>query len=216
MLPGVIIYDVVSLDGRIEGFEPDVGAFYTLARDIAEDVILAGADTMLAGGDAVPADDLASPPAEPSGGSAPLLAIVDSRGRVRSWDWLREQQYWRDAVALVSDATPADYLAHLDSRRVARFACGADRVDLRAALTWLVDEHGVRTVRVESGGALNGALLRAGLATEVHLLVQPCLAGEAQRSFVRGALSAPVALELIACDARDDGLVHVRYRVADT
>ncbi len=131
MLPRVIVYDAVSLDGRIEGFEPDIGRFYSMAR-WGEEVILAGADTMLAGGEASAApDDPASPPPEPAepAASGPLLAIVDSRGRFRSWDWVRAQHaFWRDAVALVSEGTSQEYLAHLASRGVSSFTAGTGRV----------------------------------------------------------------------------------------
>jgi 2,5-diamino-6-(ribosylamino)-4(3H)-pyrimidinone 5'-phosphate reductase len=219
VLPKVVLYDAVSLDGRVEGFAPDIGRFYSLAR-WGEDVILAGADTMLAGGEADAArDDPHSPAPAPAAPDAkgPLLAITDSRGRVRSWDWIRAQQpFWRDAVALVSDETPGEYRAHLDGRGVRTFAAGSGHVDLRAALEWLESEYGARVVRVESGGALNTALLRQGLATELALLVHPALAGEDARSFVRGALSTSVPLTLRDCEVLDDGLVWLRYEVTGT
>lgn len=217
MLPRVIVYDAVSLDGRIEGFEPDIGRFYSMAR-WGEEVILAGADTMLAGGEASAApDDPASPPPEPAepAASGPLLAIVDSRGRFRSWDWVRAQHaFWRDAVALVSEGTSQEYLAHLASRGVSSFTAGTGRVDLRAALEWLAAEHGARTVRVESGGALNTALLKSGLVAEVALLVHPVVAGAEARAWVREDLGREVRLELRECERLDGRLVWLRYEVA--
>jgi 2,5-diamino-6-(ribosylamino)-4(3H)-pyrimidinone 5'-phosphate reductase len=217
VLPKVVLYDAVSLDGRVEGFAPDIGRFYSLA-EWGEDVILAGADTMLAGGEADAAPDDPAAPAPPSAApdaKGPLLAITDSRGRLRSWDWIRAQQpFWRDAVALVSEATPEDYRAHLDGRAVRTFTAGHDRVDLRAALVWLATEYGARVVRVESGGSLNAALLRAGLVSELALLVHPSLAGEDAQSFVRGGLPEAVALTLLDCEVLDDGLLWLRYDVA--
>jgi hypothetical protein len=55
--------------------------------------------------------------------------------------------------------------------------CGDERVDLPAALELLRREHGARAVRVDSGGRLNGAFLRAGLVDEVSLLVHAVLVG---------------------------------------
>ena len=52
----------------------------------------------------------------------------------------------------------------------------AGALDLPAALAGF---EGV--VRVDSGGALNGALLRAGLVDEISLLVHPVLVGDAPR-----------------------------------
>ena len=213
MRPRVILFDAVSVDGRIEGFSADIGRFYELARKVPEDVTLAGADTMLAGGDEIPLDDVTAPPPQIPSRSAPLIAIVDSRGRFRSWDWLREQPYWRDAVALVSEATPAAYLEHLDSRGVRWFRAGGDHVDLPTALDWLAEEHGAAVVRVESGGALNSALLAAGLAAELWLLVHPVIASAENRSFVRGAGVSGVRLDLSECEPLDGGLVFARYLV---
>jgi len=215
MLPKVVLYDAVSLDGRTEGFAPDVGRFYSQAR-WGEVVILAGADTMLAGGDSIPVDDSTAPVPTPTGGSGPLMAIVDSRRRVRNWDAWRTTEYWRDAVALVSEATPAEYRAHLEARGVRTFSAGSDRVDLRAALEWLAADHGARVVRVESGGSLNGALLRAGLADEVALLVHPVIVGEGARSFVQGDLPVGVRLELTETETLDGGLLWLRHEVVRT
>lgn len=50
-------------------------------------------------------------------------------------------------------------------------------MDLHAALYHLATRYGVSKVRVKSGGALNGVLLREGLVDEVHLLVHPTIAG---------------------------------------
>jgi 2,5-diamino-6-(ribosylamino)-4(3H)-pyrimidinone 5'-phosphate reductase len=82
----------------------------------------------------------------------PLLAVTDRRSRIPSWMW--------DALRSAGhwrDAVPV-------------------RSDLREAVAGF---SGV--VRVDSGGALNGALLRAGLVNELSLLVHPVLVGEAPR-----------------------------------
>ncbi|MFA5843356.1 MAG: dihydrofolate reductase family protein [Coriobacteriia bacterium] len=213
MFPRVIIYDAVSLDGRVEGFDADIGRFYELSRAFGEDAILAGADTMLAGGPEVPLDGPEIPKYAVGRKRGPLLAIVDSRGRVRFWDWLREQEFWGEPVALASVSTPATHLAHLSARRVPYLVAGTDRVDLSAALAWLAAEYGVRTVRVESGGALNSALLDAGLVSEVSLLVHPAIADGDALSFVRAPLPDGTRLEATHCEEVAGGLVWLRYRV---
>ena len=50
MLPHVIIHNVVSLDGRNSGFEPDLGLFYGLIGEWREDATLVGCDTLLSAG----------------------------------------------------------------------------------------------------------------------------------------------------------------------
>ena len=179
LLPSIILHNVVSLDGRMDWFTPGVGLFYELASRWQEDATLAGSDTILGAGEPVPEEDeQASEPTPGSpGDTRPLLAVPDSRGRVRIWQYLGEQPYWRGMVSLCSRSTPDEHLEYLKERRVEVIVAGDDRVDLRAALEELRDRHGVKTVCVDSGGTLNGVLLRAGLVDEVSLLVHPSLIG---------------------------------------
>lgn len=99
--PHVIVHVAVSLDGAIDGFDVDVGTYYRLAGTWSEDVTLVGADTILAQ-DALLADGAGPGPA-PDG---PVLAVVDSRARVRSWNALRDAGYWSDVIALEAESTP--------------------------------------------------------------------------------------------------------------
>ena len=87
-------------------------------------------------------------------------------------------------------------------------------MDLPAALDALAERHGARVVRVDSGGALAGALLRHGLVDELSLLVHPCVAGAAghHRWHGDGPVTA-LALACIAAQPLDDGLVWLRYRI---
>jgi 2,5-diamino-6-(ribosylamino)-4(3H)-pyrimidinone 5'-phosphate reductase len=73
-------------------------------------------------------------------------------------------------------------------------------------------------VRVDSGGALSGALVRAGLVDEVSVLLEPVLVGGVTpRTFLRGpdpAAPDDVAkLRLLNVEQFDDGLVWLRYGV---
>ena len=47
MLPRVIVYNAVSLDGRIDWFTPDIEQFYGLAAHWQEDATLAGSETIV-------------------------------------------------------------------------------------------------------------------------------------------------------------------------
>jgi hypothetical protein len=62
-------------------------------------------------------------------------------------------------------------------RSIEELVVGAERVVLARALTALGQREGVEVVRVDSGGALIGALLNAGLLDEMSLLIHPRLAG---------------------------------------
>jgi 2,5-diamino-6-(ribosylamino)-4(3H)-pyrimidinone 5'-phosphate reductase len=131
---------------------------------------------------------------------------------------LREQPYWRDVVALCAEGTPPAPLDLLRATGVSAVVAGEERVDLRRALEVLTDEHGVRTVRVDAGGALIGALLRRGLVDEVSVIVEPRLVGgESHKWLVRAPDAGPadvVALSLRELERLDDGALWLRYDVA--
>jgi 2,5-diamino-6-(ribosylamino)-4(3H)-pyrimidinone 5'-phosphate reductase len=72
-------------------------------------------------------------------------------------------------------------------------------------------------VRVDAGGGLNGALLRAGLADEVSVVIAPYLAARAAADPLNlvAELGDPdvLALELAALERLRQGHVWLRYTV---
>ena len=63
---------------------------------------------------------------------------------------------------------------------------------------------------VSGSGTLVRAMLADGLIDELHLFVYPLTRGTGPRLFAEGA--APRNLTLAACDAYDNGVVHLCYR----
>lgn len=221
MLPRVIVHNAVSLDGRIDGFPAEIGLFYELAGYWQADAHLAGCDTLLQMESEIPdigdADPRPIPPIDPQDPRA-LLVVPDSRGRLRRWRGLRQLPYWRGAVALCSRSTPQEYLENLVKWHVPYLIAGDDHVDLRAALELLNLHFHVRTVLVDSGGTLNGVLMRAGLVDEVSVLIHPYLiGGTSPRSFLRGPDpqegQAPAMLRLIHMEQVREHLVWLRYEL---
>ncbi len=138
-------------------------------------------DVTLAGADTILAQSEALASEGPGPNlEGPLLAVTDRRSRIPSWMW--------DAL-----------------RRAGHWR---DAVPVRSSLPAAVAGFdGV--VRVDSGGALNGALLRAGLVDELSLLVHPVLVGEAPRWHGAPA-PAGIALTPLEGGAPD----WLRYRVS--
>jgi 2,5-diamino-6-(ribosylamino)-4(3H)-pyrimidinone 5'-phosphate reductase len=204
--PYTVVHVAVSVDGATTGFEPDQGRFYELAAKWDEDVTLAGSDTILAQEAA-----LASAPLPGPAEDGPLLAVVDGLGRVRQWDLLRRCGHWSDVVALRSEATPEAARGEPERELVA----GADRVDLGDALTRLASD-GARTVRVDSGGGLTGALLGDGLVDELSLLIHPVLVGGDGPRWHGPGRTPSRRLEPVASESFGDGVVWLRYRVGST
>jgi 2,5-diamino-6-(ribosylamino)-4(3H)-pyrimidinone 5'-phosphate reductase len=189
MKPRVVIHNAVSLDGKVTGFDVDMRRYYALASTWKEDATLCGSGTILAAPEGRVEDkDEECPTARRDSrkDKRPLLVVADSRGRVRCWSLLLNAGLWRDGVALCSERTPQRHLAYLRRRGVASIITGKKRVDLKTALGRLNTRHGVKTVRVDSGGALNAALLHAGLVDEVSLLVHPVFAGNPARPLFDG------------------------------
>ncbi len=220
MLPRVVVHNELSLDGRVTGFDVHMELYYRLASLIGEDAILAGADTILAAPDDFEEeteDDLTAFAAGPGAGR-PCLVIPDSRGRVRTWHMLRRWPLWGRFIALVSDTTPEEYLEYLEARNVDTITAGDDHVDLRRALEELNERYGVQVVRTDSGGTLNGVLLKEGLVDELSVLLNASFAGDADTvPFVRSppgwSREDAVRLELLSVDEMDDETVHLRYQV---
>ena len=222
--PWVTIHSLSSVDGRLDGFPPDVGLYYRLAAQLPHQAVLSGSGTILAAAVAAGVE-MASHEAVPAGRAPhgsdvglPWLVVVDSRGRVPRLDWLRSSGHWRDVVVLCASATPSDHIHRLHRAGVHHEVIGDAHVDLRGALHILADRYDVRSVRVDAGPGLNGALLRADLVDEVSVVVAPYVAG---RGFPRplrlfAGLRAEDArrLRLISVDALDDDHLWLRYRVA--
>ncbi len=200
-LPYVVAHVAVSLEGATTGFRPALEQFYRLAGTWHEDVTLVGADTILEQ-EAALADAPRPGPAQ----DGPLLAVVDGRARVHQWESLRTVGHWSDVVALRCASTP-----RADGPWVEEIVVGTGMVDLTGALRMLGARPGVDVVRVDSGGALIGALLAQELVDEVSLLVHPCLVGPGHgRRWHGEAVVPPGGMALVHNETLGE-LVWLRY-----
>ncbi len=197
MRPHVVTQLAVSLDGVTSGFDLDLARFYALATLWQEDVTLVGANAILAQETAVRAAPRPGP--RPDG---PVLAVVDSRARVQSWDQLRELGYWSDVLALYADQSPP----RPTDATTRELVTGYDHVDLVEVLD-VLGEQGAQVVRADSGGALVCALLELGLLDELALLVHPVLVGSAKPwCDIRQQ-----GLRLVDTEVFEGGVVWLRY-----
>ena len=213
MLPRVILHNAVSLDGRIDGFPIDLHQYYELIATWNEDATLAGSDTFLKAASEAPAEDesaLIQPKVDPSDQRA-LLVIPDSRGRIRTWHYLRSLPYWRSFVSLCTKSTPQEYFHYLQKRHIDYIITGTDHVDLRKALEELYSRYAVRVVRVDAGGTLNGLLLSRGLVSEVSILIYPSLVGGETQSSIFRALDMPAVSDAdLASGLSAEGMISLK------
>ena len=143
------------------------------------------------------------------------FVVVDGRGRM---EWTRTGDDETALLLLVCRSTPPGYLARLRELGVGWLVCGERRVELGTALRRLGAELGVRCVRADGGGGINGALVRAGLVDELHVVTMPILVGGAGTpTFLDGDPMAPdgvpVRLRVVATQGGAEGSVWTHYEV---
>jgi len=196
-----------------------MGLYYSLAARWQADAMLSGSETMLtayAGAEEI-SQEQAAGPREMNPLAVPFLVVVDSRGQIRTWRRICHEPYWQRVVMLCSRATPAEPVEYARRCGVECIVAGDERVDLSAALDELNARYGIKTVRVDSGGQLNGALLRAGLVDQVSVLIHPCLVGgTSPRSiFVAPDLTSAnaIPLKLTQVERLEGDLVWLQYEV---
>ncbi len=222
MKPHVIVFNSVSLDGRIDFYSGrvDMGTYYTLAAGWNADTILCGSNTMLS---ASPPEKMPDPavfekPEMYHPLAVPLLVAVDSKGRIRNWNHIRSGPFFHDVVVLCSKTTPEDYLEYLDRIGIDCIITGKDHIDPRESLETLNGRFGVKRIRVDSGGILTGVLLRAGLVDEFSVLLDPCLVGGTTPASIFNArdLSSAegiIRLKLIHIEQLKDDIVWLKYDI---
>jgi 2,5-diamino-6-(ribosylamino)-4(3H)-pyrimidinone 5'-phosphate reductase len=142
--------------------------------------------------------------------------IADSHGRLV---WEENEIDGDHIVVLLSELVSTEYLELLRERGVSYLLAGHPEVDLRSALEKIAAQYGVRTLLLEGGGRINGAMLSAGLVDEVSLLIAPVVDGRmgtpAVFDVARGdiALHGPHRLALEFVERRADDVLWLRYRV---
>jgi len=220
MLPTVILHMGISLDGRIDWGGGVDNPYYELVEQFGADADISGSNTILTAqfsGDPQTAlgtlyDIWIHKP------SRPLLAIVDSQGRVKNWDAIRVQPFWRRHISLCSQETPITHLEYLKESGIECIIAGEQNVDLRLALEELNARFHVQRVRVDSGGILNGVLLRQGLVDEISVIISPTLVGgrSPKTMFVAPDLESEegvIPLNLRSVEKIRERYVWLRYTV---
>jgi 2,5-diamino-6-(ribosylamino)-4(3H)-pyrimidinone 5'-phosphate reductase len=144
---------------------------------------------------------------------------MDPRGRLA---WESNEISGDHVVAMLAQRVSNEYLAFLREKRVSYLLTGTEDIDLVLALEKIGTVFGVRTLLLEGGGRINGAMLRAGLIDELSLLVAPVADGEVDRPAVfdvsaeaRGSAlrhrERPLVLRSV--ERRPDNILWLRYQL---
>jgi 2,5-diamino-6-(ribosylamino)-4(3H)-pyrimidinone 5'-phosphate reductase len=143
--------------------------------------------------------------------------LVDGRGRCRS-GYKATENAGGHVLHLVSLAAPPEYLAFLRGERIPYLVGGRVHADLEGALRKLRTILGVRALRLWGGGTLNGAMLRAGLIDEVHVILKPALIGGRRTPTLvdcddLAADERPAVLQLVSVRTEEHGFLWLHYRI---
>lgn len=228
MKPYVICHMTTSVDGRIlpkrwhPPYQDDNGIYERLHGEIGGDAWLVGRVT---------GQEFAKRDAPyPASGGTPIArenwfaqteadswaVVLDAGGKIA---WGRADIGGDPLVVVLAEAVADSHLAGLRQDGVSYIFAGENEIDLPAALETLNRDLGIERLLLEGGGAINGALLQAGLVDELSLIVAPSVDGTPGSAALfdihggPGALS-DVRMVLETCQALDDGYAWLRYRFA--
>lgn len=224
--PRVICHMATSIDGRVVAEAwPESAAvrreYETIHNNYGADAWMCGRITMEPFAGAVRSDaevrrEHAGPPREDHiapGAHESLAVAIDPSGRLA---WGKNDIDGDHVVAVLSERVSDEYLAFLRDRGVSYILAGVRDVDLAAALEKLGPSFGVRTLMLEGGGRINGAMLAAGLIDELSVLVSAVADGRIGTPAlfdVDAGQVTPRRLTLDAVEQRPDNIVWLRYRV---
>ena len=135
----------------------------------------------------------------------PLAVIISNRLEL-PWD----AGLFTDGGGRVVIFTASDQEAPETATRV-KVIRHPDGVDLSAALEWLRNERGIRSMLCEGGPTLHGRLREAGLADELFLTIAPKIAGGEGPRVLEGALADVDNVEL-AWLLESESELFARYR----
>jgi len=219
MLPKIVVYNSVSVDGSIKDFDVEIALHYEVLGRLGADVLLVGSNTAKTGielfMDTVPTEkpsDFFKPKVEPDD-DRPLWVFADSRGILQGLMHVhRNSGYAKDIIVLVSKKTPKSYLDYLAERNYDFILAGDDYVNYRLALEALNTRYGVKTVASDSGGLLASVLLESGVVDEVQLLVSPQIVGETSVNLFR-SLKNLIRLSLVKVETIRGSHVLLVYAV---
>lgn len=194
MKPHVICHMLGSVDGRIIqknwGLSDAHKYFEEPAAKIPADAWLVGRTTMQEfcskkkhkprkGKFTVPKGDFVAPVKAKT-----YCVAIDPSGKCR-WDINKVSTEYVIEV-LAEDKVTAEYLDHLRSRNVSYIFGGKSELNLDLVLRKLRKLFCIKRVRIDGGGHVNGAFLKAGLVDEFSLVLAPV---------ADGTIGSPVVFE---------------------
>ena len=108
-----------------------------------------------------------------------LWAIPDTTGKMKGLlHILRQSEYCKDVIVLISKKTPKEYVRYLKERDYDYYLVGENKCNLKRALELLNEKYNVKIILTDTGSILSNLLIKQGLVSEISLLIHPVLVGK--------------------------------------
>jgi len=100
--------------------------------------------------------------------------VIDPSGKC-FWD--KNMVSTEHVIEVLTEKVKSEYLEHLQSKNVSYIFGGKTTLDLELVLQKLNKLFGIKRVRIDGGGHVNGSFLKAGLIDEFSLVLAPIADG---------------------------------------
>ena len=214
----VILHNSVSLDGSFTGIAANMELHYQAVNSFGAQVYMVGSNTtsrasIEQNGETIPpetASDFHKSVRDPA---LSYWVIPDTKGTLQGvLHYLRQFEYCRDVILLVSEATPAEYIEYLEKRNYDYIKTGSIQADYREAFRQLALRYGVETILVDTGSRLGNVLLNEGLVDEISLVVTPEILAKSDRHLFEG-VESHISLRNKKCETLPDGYIWIVYEI---
>jgi 2,5-diamino-6-(ribosylamino)-4(3H)-pyrimidinone 5'-phosphate reductase len=204
----------MSLDGRLDWIEKSNFLYYRVLTGWDIDAMLTDADTIVNANFEKGNENL-------DNYNDQKLVVLDERGKIReeTWKIIVSQRWWNNKpVAIVNQETPKKYLEKLKNIEIEYIKIEEKNINLREILKLLRKEFNIHKLRIDSGGLINGQLLRNNLVDMISVVITPQLTGgrSIDKMFVAGDLKDfrdVVKLKLYDVRSLENDIIWLMYEV---
>lgn len=142
--------------------------------------------------------------------------VLDALGKT---SYENKNGYDATIITILSEQVSDAYLQHLHNHQISYIFAGTDGQDLALAVAKLQEEFGIKHLLLEGGGIINGAFLKAGLISDLSLMIYPGIDGLKGSPSIFDYIgseneipSSGQTLEYISTEILQDGIVWINYK----
>ena len=145
-----------------------------------------------------------------------ITVVLDALGKT---SYENKNGYEDNIITILSEQVSDEYLQHLHNHNISYLFAGSDGQNLALAVDKLHIEFGIKHLLLEGGGIINGAFLKAGLISDLSLMIYPGIDGLKGSPTIFDYIgskneipSSGQTLEYISTEILQDGIVWINYK----